>query len=185
MIASAVQGERIKSVRAKLKDPSRESLESLVATTKWTPPRTHILSQELIKVRMGWAEDSVEDREQRECAPLYSVPARDFIHAVFRKDITMLCRRAYTTPAAPVSTALTPVRDKDASGSGNGPEPSEFSFWQDIPEGTKQQSTWWQFKGRVHLIPLARAWEMGIRCMPAPHGIPLVGLSDPQLKASR
>lgn len=69
MLTIAVQGERIKSVRARFKDPTRESLEALVATTKWRHPRTHTLSQELIKVRSSWAADSVENNKQRECGP--------------------------------------------------------------------------------------------------------------------
>lgn len=70
MFGSVVQGERVKSVRAKLKDqPSKEALDALVAGIKWAPPRTHSLSQELIKVRSSWAADSIENNEQREYGP--------------------------------------------------------------------------------------------------------------------
>lgn len=66
-----MQGERVKTYRAKLNDqPAKEVLDALIPTIKWKAPRTHTLSQELIKVRSSWAADSIENNEQRECALL-------------------------------------------------------------------------------------------------------------------
>ena len=93
-MASVVQGERVKSVRAKLKDPSRDALEALVSTTKWTHPRTHTLSQELIKVRSSWAADSIENTEQRECGPSPRVSTREFRPVGVRIHLAMLLVQA-------------------------------------------------------------------------------------------
>lgn len=61
----------MKSVRAKLKDqPPRDELGALVPAIKWKAPRTHTLSQDLIKVRSSWAADSIENNEQREYVSL-------------------------------------------------------------------------------------------------------------------
>jgi hypothetical protein len=68
---ASLQGDRVKSMRSKLKAlPAREALDALIPTIRWKPPRTHTLSQDLIKVRSSWAADSVENKEQREYAPL-------------------------------------------------------------------------------------------------------------------